>query len=556
MQETGTFFVIEGSDRTHNIAQLQLLKSRLEQEGHKVTMFDFPQRTQPSSFFATEYLSGKYGDPEALGPYTSSLFFALDRYQAALAITQALSEGKVVLAHRYTGSNMAYQGAKIADNPERQQFFNWLYNFELQMLRLPRPAKSFVLQNSEPDTFSPILSAFPGDFEALPLDDKTSGVIWEHVLPFLPTKPGPETAAQSVPTARVALTPVPHASGYFIVFEGISELLARKLTQNSQVLCFEQRDALNRSYIPEYLDADTKEQYRQTIDQILNLQAKIADEAALPVSVLSTAVAYGSEQALRNLVHELQSDNLPEACMVGEKLAAVAQEQGIEIPKQGSVPLSLLQKLADEHLPQLLSPESTPVQLTNVWPRNEIDLVPDILYPHSSASLEEITQEVSGWPYARKLEVFEACLNDTTPSQGLQKARYNWDIVSDYRVFRDITRQHQGSELAWQQLTPRYGYEVPQAIEDANLTDDFLTCFDLSLQLYSLLQQHGYALEAQYATLFGHKLRWNVTYNACEMLQLSTQATAPALVSTMQEAVAKLHPMLGEALLGSSTSLD
>jgi len=110
-------------------------------------------------------------------------------------------------------------------------------------------------------------------------------------------------------------------------------------------------------------------------------------------------------------------------------------------------------------------------------------------------------------------------------------------------------------DLEWQMLTPRYGYDVPKLVEEAGLSDAFERCFDLSLELYSALQAGGYQLEAQYATLLGHKMRWKLTYNAREAFHLHELRTSPQghpgyrkLVLQMHEKVAEAHPMLAEAM--------
>jgi thymidylate synthase ThyX len=108
-------------------------------------------------------------------------------------------------------------------------------------------------------------------------------------------------------------------------------------------------------------------------------------------------------------------------------------------------------------------------------------------------------------------------------------------------------------DLAWQPLTPRFGYEIPKLVEEAGLSEAFESCFDLSLKLYSVLQSAGYSLEAQYATLLGHKMRWKVTFNAREAFQLIELRTAPQghpgyrkLVKEMYDKLAEVHPILAE----------
>ena len=74
----GTFIVIEGTDGSGKSTQFARLTERLVQEGYDVATFDFPQYDQASSYFVQQYLNGKYGTAEEVGPYTGSLFYALD----------------------------------------------------------------------------------------------------------------------------------------------------------------------------------------------------------------------------------------------------------------------------------------------------------------------------------------------------------------------------------------------------------------------------------------------------------------------------------------------
>ena len=143
---TGTFIVIEGTDGSGKGTQFRLLADRLTEAGYEVATFDFPQYDKSSSYFVREYLNGKYGTADEVGPYTGSLFYALDRFEAANDIRKALSEGKIVLANRFVGSNMAHQGTKFQHAEERRGYFIWLDNLEFEMLRVPRPDISFVLR--------------------------------------------------------------------------------------------------------------------------------------------------------------------------------------------------------------------------------------------------------------------------------------------------------------------------------------------------------------------------------------------------------------------------
>ena len=118
----GKFIVIDGTDGSGKTTQLALLKERLEKEGHSVAIVDFPQYNTKSAGAIEEYLSGKYGSAEEVGPYKASVFYAVDRYDASFNLRRALEEGKIVLANRYLSASLGHQGGKIADRQKEKNF--------------------------------------------------------------------------------------------------------------------------------------------------------------------------------------------------------------------------------------------------------------------------------------------------------------------------------------------------------------------------------------------------------------------------------------------------
>jgi dTMP kinase len=144
--EQGIFIVLEGVDGSGKGTQFRLLTERLKAVGYDVEVFDFPRYEQPSSHFVRNYLNGEYGDAAGISPYTASLFFALDRYEAAPQIKKAIQQGKIVLSNRYVGSNMAHQGGKFTNSGEQRGFFIWEDGLEFQMLGIPRPTLNIFLR--------------------------------------------------------------------------------------------------------------------------------------------------------------------------------------------------------------------------------------------------------------------------------------------------------------------------------------------------------------------------------------------------------------------------
>jgi thymidylate kinase/thymidylate synthase ThyX len=749
----GIFVVIEGTDGSGKGTQFKLLADRLTKAGYDVALFDFPQYDNPSSYFVREYLNGKYGTADEVGPYTGSLFYALDRFEAAGKIRQALKEGKIVLANRFVGSNMAHQGTKFNNPDERRGYFIWLDNLEFEMLRIPRPDVSVVLRvpaeiaqslvdqkeqrnytdkkrdiheadlshlQRSVNVYDEMCQLFPRDFARLDcvrsnklLDIETvQHMLWEKISPLLPppaqlemstpkiaaahTKPAVEativassyvirdeqgnyqltdegrgyleeivtSADSNVYAFNDKLSPltiaaamarlsrrgddmritlldeftkgdgkdqkllkrvitafgddsVQQLAGLHVVVEGASNLLTKSLEwgrlaayleQSTRYIFFDQKDAQGnyQYHTPDYFDAQLATSYHATMDRIFDLysymvrrlsdyiqqmsstpanerdgawrsairaQACDAVRPVLPVATTATVGIFASGQALESLIMHLLSEELPEARTTGKKLLAEARKvmptflERADKPDRGGAAIAYrantrraVADLAHKHLPENYAAETPAVQLIDVWPRNEFDLVPDMLYEASSLPLKSIQNEVSGWPYVKKAEVFEAYMGERLnrrhrPGRALEKAHYSWDLMCDYGIFRDLQRHRMVDDLEWQQLTPRYGYEMPALVEEAGLSEHFETCFDLSLQLHSQLQAAGFAAEAQYATLLGHRMRWKVTYNAREAFHLHELRTSPQghpgyrkLVQEMHAKVAEVHPILADAM--------
>jgi dTMP kinase len=411
---------------------------------------------------------------------------------------------------------------------------------------------------------------------------------------------------------------VQQLTGVHMVVENASQLLTKKLEwgrlaayleQSTRYIYYDKKDADGKYkyYTPDYLKPNIKKQYDEAMTTIFDLysamvhqltehvransstpekerdiawkgatraQACDAARSVLPVAVKSTVGIFASGQALESLIMHLQSDELPEARTTGDELLKQGREvipmflERADKPERGGAAVAYranthqkVKELAKEYLPEKHAADAAdPVTLVDFWPKNELLLVADMLYEHSNLPLEQIQTIVSDWPYEKKVEVFKAYMGERLnrrhrPGRALEKAHYSWDLVCDYGIFRDLQRHRMVDDMNWQLLTPRYGYDVPKLIEDAGLTEQFEACFDISLKLYSVLQKAGYALEAQYATLLGHKMRWKVTYNARQAFHMHELRTTSQghpgyrkMMLDMHEKLAEVHPLLAESM--------
>lgn len=143
----GKLFVIDGTDGSGKQTQFEKLKERLTKEGVEYKIVSFPNYDSPSSSLVKMYLSGEFGkDAKKISPYVASTFYAADRYATfQTGYKEYYQKGGIILADRYTTSNMIHQAGKIEDESERKKFLDWLWDFEFNLYGLPVPTKVFFL---------------------------------------------------------------------------------------------------------------------------------------------------------------------------------------------------------------------------------------------------------------------------------------------------------------------------------------------------------------------------------------------------------------------------
>jgi dTMP kinase len=132
-------FVLEGLDGSGKATQSLEIAKRLN-----LTRLDFPQYKSPTGGIINAYLTGEFGAVAGdISPYFASSLFAADRY--AYFNSPTFPKGEKFICDRYISSNAIYQGAKIEDKKEREDFFAWLYDYEVNRLKIPAPTKTIFL---------------------------------------------------------------------------------------------------------------------------------------------------------------------------------------------------------------------------------------------------------------------------------------------------------------------------------------------------------------------------------------------------------------------------
>ena len=143
----GKLITIEAGDGSGKATQTKALYDRLLAEGYQVLKVEYPDYQSESSALVRMYLGGEFGQQaENVSAYGASSFFAVDRYASyLLKWRQAYESGWIILADRYTTSNMVHQAVKLKDSAEREEFLTWLWDFEFGRLQLPVPDRVIYL---------------------------------------------------------------------------------------------------------------------------------------------------------------------------------------------------------------------------------------------------------------------------------------------------------------------------------------------------------------------------------------------------------------------------
>jgi dTMP kinase len=141
----GKLIAVEGIDGSGKRTQVDLLRNALSARGFQTYVTGFPIYTSWFGKMAGEFLNGEFGPLEEVDPHFAALLYAGDRFEAKGQIAEALAAGKVVLADRYIGSNLAHQTARVTPK-ERAEFTKWIEHLEYQIYGLPRESLVIYLR--------------------------------------------------------------------------------------------------------------------------------------------------------------------------------------------------------------------------------------------------------------------------------------------------------------------------------------------------------------------------------------------------------------------------
>ncbi len=132
----------------------------------------------------------------------------------------------------------------------------------------------------------------------------------------------------------------------------------------------------------------------------------------------------------------------------------------------------------------------------------------------------------------------------TGPGRAFERTDYRFDVVTDYGAFRDLQR-HRILTIEWQPLGAALGYDVPEVVDEAGLTDRYVASLERSRELYEALRP-DFPEQASYAVALAFRIRYTMQMNAREAMHLLELRSGPQGHPSYRWVAQEMHRQIAE----------
>ena len=300
--------------------------------------------------------------------------------------------------------------------------------------------------------------------------------------------------------------------------------------------------------------------YRQSI------RAKALDalRGLLPAGSLSNVGIYGTGQSYEMLLLRMRSHPLPEARRYGEAMLEELRKvipsflQRVDLAERGGVwsqYLAATRDATDDLVGRLWPDADEPdtgapvVSLDDFDPEGEDKVLAAICYPHTAVSEAETLRRVRSLGAEDRRAILRAYVGERTnrrhrPGRAFERTDYRFDIVSDYGAFRDLQR-HRMLSIDWQPLTPALGYDVPDVVVEAGMSDVFETSLERCRDLYDTMAPR-FPHQAPYAVALAYRIRYVMQMNAREAMHVLELRSGQQGHPVYRRVVQEMHRLIAE----------
>jgi len=320
----------------------------------------------------------------------------------------------------------------------------------------------------------------------------------------------------------------------------------------------------------EAMDSDVyQKQFRMTYNADLKTKACDVLRGLLPAATLTNVGLYGNGRFYQSLLTRLYSHDLPEC---NRRAAEAHGELNKIIPKfvkrakrdEYAVAREHEMRKATEELLRGISPEPEQACLLLPMAKDPEMLfeytLAATLYPHSKHPFRQLVSIVRQMSYDHKVELLGTYTGNRVhrrnrPGRALEMGYpLTFDIQADFGAYRDLQR-HRMLTQERQLLQCGLGFEMEEELMTIGLQANAEECFQRSASLYDLMNRELGPVMAQYAVLFGYKIRWMMGMNFREAMHMIELRTTPQghssyrhVCQKMMKAIQAMHPQLAETI--------
>lgn len=318
------------------------------------------------------------------------------------------------------------------------------------------------------------------------------------------------------------------------------------------------------------MDSDVlQKQFRVTYNADLRTKACDVLRCLLPAATLTNVGLFGNGRFYQGLLTRLYTSALPEC---NRRAAEGHEELNKIIPKfvkrakrdeysesRHRRMTELTTRLLKGTAPQtgagcsLLLPAGDPAELYE----RTLALC---LYPYAAHPLSQLLSVVRQMSQTQKSELLSAYTGERKTRRDRPGRAFEcgypltFEIEADFGAYRDLQRHRMISqERQW--LHPGIGFDMPEELVAIGARDKALQCFERSAQLHREMEKELGREIAQYAVLFGYKIRWMMGMNMREAMHMIELRTTPQghpsyrkVCLAMMDCVKQQHPELAATI--------
>ncbi len=299
---------------------------------------------------------------------------------------------------------------------------------------------------------------------------------------------------------------------------------------------------------------DTDFAYRQAI------RAKALDgvRGLLPASALSNVGIYGSGQGYESLLLHMRAHPMPEVRHYSDLMLAELTKvipsflRRVEVADRGvrwSDYMAEAKSATSQLVASLISEPATTtsneqIRLVSFDPDGETRVLEAIVFAASTGSHESARRTVAALTPLQRRELMFTYVGDRSnrrhrPGRAFERTDYRFELVTDYGAFRDLQR-HRILTIEWQPLSTDLGFDVPDIVSEAGLSDAYVSSLDRSRDLYETLRT-TLPDQAQYVVALAFRIRYVMQMNAREAMHLIELRSGPQGHPSYRRVAQEMH---------------